>query len=166
MRFIFALTLVFLSTLSHAQLTESVKQDIECLALNIYHESRDQDDVGQVAVGFVTLNRVKSRRYPNTICGVVKQGYKPGRRDCHFSWYCDGKSDIPTEPRAWKKAQAIAAMVLHNHDYISDPTNGATHYHTLQVEPWWANKLSYNGTIGDHIFYVEGVRGERIRSNK
>ena len=65
-----------------------------CLALNIYFEARNQPTSGQIAVAEVTLNRVASRNYPNTVCGVVKQSNKNG---CAFSWYCDGKSDKPYE---------------------------------------------------------------------
>ena len=49
--------------------------EVNCLALNIYHEARNQPFMGKLAVGFVTLNRVKSKEFPNTVCGVVKQGF-------------------------------------------------------------------------------------------
>ena len=49
--------------------------EVNCLALNIYHEARNQPFMGKLAVGFVTLNRVKSDNFPNTICEVVKQGF-------------------------------------------------------------------------------------------
>ena len=49
--------------------------EVECLALNIYHEARNQPTVGKLAVAQVTMNRVKDVRFPNTICGVVYQGY-------------------------------------------------------------------------------------------
>ena len=45
-----------------------------CLALNIYHEAKNQSFIGQVAVAQVVMNRVKDTRYPNTVCEVVKQG--------------------------------------------------------------------------------------------
>ena len=50
----------------------STKQDTTCLALNIYFEARDQTVKGQMAVALVTINRVTSKRFPNTICKVVK----------------------------------------------------------------------------------------------
>lgn len=132
------------------------ESEINCLAQNIYHEARNQEFVGQIAVAFVTLNRVNDWRYPDTFCGVVKDGYNPPRTDCQFSWYCDGKPDTIHEMRAWEYAQVVAKQVAYDHDYIIDPTNGSTHYHTLWVNPWWASHLSYIGVIGDHIFYVEG----------
>lgn len=136
------------------------REDMICLTQNIYFESRDQPLVGQVAVAFVTINRVDSWRYADSICAVVRAGYKPNRADCHFSWYCDGQSDYPhdnaIERKAWNTAKIIAKAVIRNRDYIVDPTNGSTHYHSNKVSPWWAPKIAYIGTIGDHLFYVEG----------
>lgn len=40
----------------------------------MYHEARSQGLAGQLAVSLVVLNRVKDKRYPNTICEVVHQG--------------------------------------------------------------------------------------------
>ncbi len=73
-----------------------------CLATNIYHEARGESYAGKVAVANVTMNRVTSPKFPNTICDVVyqaqtKENWKgntvPKRNKCQFSWYCDGKSD-------------------------------------------------------------------------
>ena len=49
-------------------------EGLACLALNIYHEARDQSIEGQIAVAQVVLERVKSKKYPSTICEVVMQG--------------------------------------------------------------------------------------------
>ena len=48
-----------------------------CLALNMYHEARGQGIAGELAVSAVVLNRVNDKRFPNTICEVVKQGPSP-----------------------------------------------------------------------------------------
>ena len=61
-------------TLAHAETPSKIQdEDLECLALNIYHEARSESLAGQYAVADVTINRVRDRRYPSTICGVVKQ---------------------------------------------------------------------------------------------
>jgi spore germination cell wall hydrolase CwlJ-like protein len=80
-----------------------------CLAMNVYHEARNQSFIGQVAVAQVVMNRVKDNRFPNDVCEVVTQGqtysWKPDvpiRNRCHFSWYCDGKSDKPRDAEAWE----------------------------------------------------------------
>lgn len=51
----------------------ALNSEISCLATNIYHEARGEPIIGQVSVGFVTLNRVKSKRFPNTVCEVITQ---------------------------------------------------------------------------------------------
>ena len=50
------------------------QEEISCMADNIYFEARNQGTAGWSAVASVTLNRVKDKRFPNTVCEVVKQG--------------------------------------------------------------------------------------------
>ena len=95
-----------------------ILESIMCLALNVYHESKNQSFIGQVAVAQVVMNRVQDSRYPNNVCDVVKQGltYKwkptlPIKNKCQFSWYCDGKSDKAREKKAWSVALKVAKLV-------------------------------------------------------
>ena len=46
--------------------------EVTCMADNIYFEARNQGTAGWSAVASVTLNRVKDKRFPNTVCEVVK----------------------------------------------------------------------------------------------
>lgn len=128
-----------------------------CLAQNIYFEARGSNLADQAAVADVVLNRVDDRRYPNTVCDVVRQGRKNAdgsmrRNQCQFSWYCDGKSDWPRDMDAWVNAQQIAYLMLHLSRYRGI-TEGATHYHADYVKPRWASSKQLVGTIGSHIFY-------------
>ena len=128
-----------------------------CLAQNIYYEARGSSYADQVAVADVVLNRVRDTRYPNTVCEVVRQGRKNAdgtmkRNQCQFSWYCDGKSDWPTNLDAWVIAQQIAYN-MYTHDDFRGLTEGATHYHATYVNPGWARTLTLTGTIGEHKFY-------------
>ena len=129
-----------------------------CLALNTYHEAKNQSMIGQIATAQVVMNRVADKRYPSTVCEVVKQGPKykgsnvPVRHRCQFSWYCDGKDDMPKNEKAWKKAQDYAYLVLYNRIYI-DVTEGATHYHATYVKPAWAKTKTRTTRIEKHIFY-------------
>ena len=134
-----------------------------CLALNTYHEAKNQSMIGQIAVAEVVMNRVQDKRFPNSVCEVVKQGpTRPSWEDpkkeypikhrCQFSWYCDGKSDIPNNEKAWKKAQDYAYLVLYNRIAI-DITEGATHYHATYVKPSWAKTKTRTTRIEKHIFY-------------
>ena len=127
-----------------------------CLALNVYHEAKNQDLQGQVAVAMVTLNRVQDKRFPDTICNVVKHTKYPGRlHKCQFSWWCDGKSDKPKEQSAWKTALSVAKFVLENWSYRKDPTGGALWYHANYVKPRWSKAFNRVAVIQDHIFYAE-----------
>ncbi|WJE87924.1 endolysin [Phage C48C1] len=133
-------------------------EDLECLALNVYHEARSESLAGQYAVADVVLNRVESPIYPNNVCDVVYQGIMwegfPVRDKCQFSWYCDGKSDHPTETDSWYRAIGVAVNILHN-DQFRGITESATHYHTEYVNPTWNKSMNYIGRIGNHLFYLE-----------
>jgi len=137
-------------------------QEVSCLALNIYHEARSQSIAGQIAVGQVTLNRVKDSRFPDTVCDVVMEGPHraswsgsgemiPIRNRCQFSWYCDGKSDKIHNEDKYRTIYRLARMLL-NQDMI-DITTGATHYHAYYVSPAWAKTKTRTTKIEDHIFY-------------
>ena len=134
-----------------------------CLALNTYHEAKNQSLVGQIATAQVVMNRVEDDRFPNTICEVVKEGpTRPSWEDpekeypikhrCQFSWYCDGKDDTPKNEKAWRKAQDVAFLVYYNKIQL-DVTEGATHYHATYVKPAWAKTKKRTTRIEKHIFY-------------
>ncbi len=134
-----------------------------CLALNTYHEAKNQSLVGQIATAQVVMNRVEDDRFPNTICEVVKQGpTRPSWEDpekeypikhrCQFSWYCDGKDDTPKNEKAWRKAQDVAFLVYYKKIQL-DVTEGATHYHATYVRPAWAKTKKRTTRIEKHIFY-------------
>lgn len=128
------------------------REEMRCLALNIYWESRSESLEGQIAVAAVTLNRVASEKFPSSICGVVKQGAEWRKYRCQFSWWCDGLKDTPKERQAWMASQQLARLVL-NGKFV-DPTDGALWYHADYVSPDWANRMDKTVKIGRHIFYV------------
>ena len=139
-------------------------EHVKCLALNMYHEARDQGTAGKLAVSAVVLNRVNDSRFPNTICEVVKQGPTrkswrdpavsyPIRNKCQFSWYCDGVSDEVKDEKSYQKILDFARLILHNDIQFVDITDGATHYHADYVKPDWAKTKTRTTEIGDHIFY-------------
>ena len=82
-------------------------EELECMSKNIYFEAALESTAGKLAVAQVTMNRVNSERYPNTVCAVITQGrhYKSGlpvKNRCQFSWYCDGKLDEPHTGAMWR----------------------------------------------------------------
>lgn len=127
-----------------------IDEDLHCLALNIYHEARSEPLTGQLAVAQVTLNRVASDSFPESVCKVVKQGGQKRNR-CQFSWWCDGKSDQPNEEKAWRKSLDLGRRVLA--DQSHDPTNGALYYHATYVSPKWSRSFQRTAQIGRHLFY-------------
>ena len=129
-----------------------------CMAVNIYHEAKNQPMAGQIAVAQVVMNRVKDNRYPDNVCDVIKQGltYKNGKvvlGKCQFSWYCDGKKDdVDKKSEKWRNSLRYASMVITNKITL-DVTEGATHYHATYVRPAWARTKTKTVRINRHIFY-------------
>jgi len=120
-----------------------------CLALNVFFEARNEPIDGQMMVAEVTLNRVDSPHYPDTVCGVVWQTKQ-------FSWTHDGKHDDPTRMShldrvEWGHIQKLAEEVLENPNMLFG--TGATHYHADYVRPFWVSDLEYVGKVGNHMFY-------------
>jgi len=123
-----------------------------CVAQAVYFEARSEPLIGQVAIAEVILNRVHSRRYPNTACKVVFQNEKLFNR-CQFSFACDGKKDRPTNIRSWEQALKVVALVMSGER--SGVAKQATHYHADYVSPNWRLHLAKVGEVGRHIFYTD-----------
>lgn len=123
---------------------------LQCLTAAIYYEAASEPDAGQRAVAQVVLNRVAHPAYPATVCGVVYEGSERAT-GCQFSFTCDGALKRKPAPYFWARAQSVARDALAGIVYA--PVGLATHYHTLQVNPYWAPGLHYLTTIGAHRFY-------------
>ncbi len=141
---------VFAGQTSEQKRTE---KELRCLALNVYFEARGEKTEGQLAVALVTMNRMKNRHYPNSVCGVVWQKRQ-------FSWTHDGKSDRPTDMRAWELARKIAQVTYLGYSKLSarsrkalDLTKGALHFYAPRLAaPYWAEAHSVTRIIGGHVF--------------
>jgi len=118
--------------------------ELHCLALNIYHEARSESLEGKSAVGHVTMNRVRSVRYPNSVCKVVWQRGQ-------FSWTRDGRPDRPYDLEAWTEALRVATITYERS--TQSMVGRATHYHAVYVRPYWASVYRRVRRIGRHIFY-------------
>ena len=145
-----------------------------CLATNIYHEARGESYAGKVAVANVTMNRVISPKFPNTICEVVYQSHTrenwkgedvPKRNKCQFSWFCDGKPDhivlvtndgkvIKERMLAWEMSQLVANQSVRGN--LIDITDGSTHYFNSELaDPYWASAYKQVVQIDSHSFLKE-----------
>ena len=139
-------------------------KEVMCMAKNIFFEAAIESTAGKLAVAQVTLNRVNSKYYPNTVCEVVYEGphytasnglQLPVRDRCQFSWYCDGKGDEPRQDtRLWTDTQELAKYVLLRQDDLLDITDGALNYHADYIDaPRWAGRKHRTAKIDTHIFY-------------
>jgi hypothetical protein len=121
-----------------------------CLTEALYFEARGESLLGQIAVAEVILNRVKTEGYPDTVCGVVRQG-EENPKGCQFSFMCDGKAEDIRNKKKFEELGKIAWVMLQGKPRTV--TGNATHYHATSVMPRWARKLEPTARIGDHIFY-------------
>lgn len=112
--------------------------DINLLARLIYGEARGESYVGQVAVGAVVMNRIKSSSFPNTMSGVIYQSYA-------FTAVADGQINLTPDATAKKAAQ----------DAMNgwDPTYGAIYYYNPKTATSaWIFSRQTTITIGNHVF--------------
>ncbi len=123
---------------STSQNSVSSNQDLYLLAKLINAEARGESYKGQVAVGAVVLNRVKSSSFPNTISGVIYQPY---------AFTCVNDGQINYSPS--QSAISAAKDALNGWD----PTNGCIYYYNPKIA---TNKWIYSRptviTIGNHVF--------------
>jgi len=141
------LVLAWISLSGAAQYNEKA---LHCMALNLYHEVRSERRESKIAVGWVVLNRVEDREFPDTVCQVIHEGGESP--PCEWSWWCDGESDEPQNATAWAAAQRLARNLLQNPP--PDPTRGALWFHHVSVEPPpWAQHFKRTVRIGEHVFY-------------
>lgn len=127
--------------------------ELFCLAKNIFHEAGVESNDGKLAVAQITLNRVKSNRYPNSICKVV---FQPNQ----FSWTINNNKNWWTTPKGirWDESLNVANKVLlkgHRHKGLNDIS--ILHYHADYVSPVWGKPEKRVAKVGQHIFYF-GVK--------
>jgi spore germination cell wall hydrolase CwlJ-like protein len=122
---------------------------LTCLARTIYWETKGEGRAAMEAVANVVMNRLGRPEFPNSVCGIVKEGQEKGA--CQFSWWCDGRPDDVEEPEPYAVAKDVARAAL-NRD-IKDNTDGALYFHLRKVNPGWANEYVKTAEVGDHLFY-------------
>jgi len=129
--------------------------EVECLAKNLYHEARGENKEGQIAVAIVTMNRVKSSHYPNTICKVVYQHKQ-------FSWTThppkitkwkvyNTMKLIAKKVIAGKAPNKIGNSLFYYAEKVRDPRTGKM---IPFAAPYWASTKERVTQIDNHIFYL------------
>lgn len=156
-----------LATRNHSAMqinTKIIKEELErvkqlsCMSVTIFGESRNQSQLGQELVAEVIMNRVRSSRYPNTVCEVVHQKKQ-------FSMYNLTKDKkINQNMKATNKAfsnppsdEVLMAIFVANKvmdpSYVPKLPNYSLHYHSGGVNPSWAGKMNKYVEVDSHIFY-------------
>jgi len=120
------------------------KTDLDCLTRNIYYEAGVEDHRGKFAVAHVTINRLKTGYWGNTLCQVV---YAPKQ----FSWTLARKLPHPNT-QLWAESEDIARKVLAGHR-VRGLTQSLYYHATYIKEPNWADSNHEAGQIGSHVFY-------------
>lgn len=142
--------------------TEKIKlteDDRKCLALNIFHEAGVEDHDGKVAVGQVTLNRVRSRRWGDSVCDVVYA-------KAQFSWTLWERNHkvMPKGP-LWEKSLAAVDSIVKGEKRAE--LNNAMFYHTDYIKtPKWADPKNQIVQIGQHIFYTKAKQAPTPKKNR
>ncbi len=150
--------LKFVLTLSLLVLSNSVisKTPVDFLTEVAYYEARGETFQGQLAVMQVVMNRVKSRRFPNTIEKVIHQ-----RRNgvSQFSYWMpsDGTLKV-TDTIAWGNCKSLAVRLLEGFIEVEGVGRSDHYYNPQLANPKWASKMKHKVTLGNHKFLEEGPR--------
>ena len=156
-------------------------KDVDCLARNIFYEAGSESTEGKVAVAMVTINRAQDPRYPQNVCGVVKQRTVTTvtkeitvtktsniswlahnetetkttlvqKVVCQFSWTCMRVSTPRADDPRWIESREVAEKIARNgYPELQAKYDEAMHFHAVYVKPGW--KLPRIGQTGNHIFY-------------
>lgn len=123
----------------------SILTDDQLLALCIKSEAAGEPIIGQLAVGYVVLNRVKRQTwYGLSIREVILKPWQ-------FSWFNNPPDDLPEI----EQSHLLIAELVQLKPNL-DFTQGATHFHATYVAPIWARGMTVTYQVGRHIFYREG----------
>ncbi|MFV3370723.1 cell wall hydrolase [Pseudomonas sp. NY15435] len=122
---------------------------LTCLSRTIYWEAKGGGKADMEAVANVVLNRMGHGGFPDTVCGVVKQGQE--QKHCQFSWWCDGRSDQVEEKNRYDIAKEIARRALNQQ--LNDRTRGAMYFHDRHASPSWAKQYIRTAETDEFVFY-------------
>ena len=113
------------------------------LALNMYREARGESLQGQLAVAEVTLNRVKHKSFPSTICSVISQKNQ-------FTWYAKQGISNPNTKK-FKEMLSLSRAILSNK--VQLPKTGALYFVNSSTRPSFLRNKKHVADIDNHSFY-------------
>lgn len=134
----------------HQQAQDDIRaifeQEVHCMSENIIYEAGNQTIRGKIAVAQVTLNRLNSGKFSNTLCKVIYQPHQ-------YSW-----TMMTNRPKYdiidYKEAYVIALNVM-SHKVALPELKNALYYHATYVHPVWRHDMVKVAQIEKHIFYKE-----------
>lgn len=127
------------------------RKEIDVMARTLYGEARGEGYEGLVAVANVILNRsIRPSWWGNDIISVCK---KPWQFSC---WNTNDPNrekleKITSRNKKFKECLKVSKDIILGN--LEDNTNGATHYHTKSIMPYWVKKNKPCAKIGNHLFY-------------
>lgn len=134
---------------------KNLKQ-IDCLARNVYYEARGESFEGQMAVAQVTLNRVNSDQFPNSICSVVEEKTTArGYTVCQFSWVCEPWNNQRLKVRDTHTSYQVAYMAIMGQNALPWMTENTFWFHATHVKPKWRHIHDKVARVDNHIFYKQ-----------
>ena len=150
-------SLIGLGALTASASEIDINKELDVLADNVYFEARGEGIAGWEMVTRVTLNRVASSQFPDTISKVVHQ--KKGNV-CQFSWYCDknvqARIQKARKTKIWKDIREFVEG-----EYYEGSNDGKKgdvlfyhHKRLSQKKLGLIKKVNHYATVGQHKFYT------------
>lgn len=116
-------------------------RELDCLTRVMLYEAGAEQQAGQIAVAQVVMNRVRSPRFPDSVCSVI---YQRGQ-------FSSIRSFSPARNARWNRVEALAREVLDGE--AAPVVSNALYFHAARVSPAYVRSRTRVARIGNHIFY-------------
>ena len=120
--------------------------DVFWLGINAYHEARGESTLGIMLTCYVVLNRTASKRWPESIYGVIHQKHQ-------FSWVGNKKVHPIKNYAALLQCLKLAAKAYVGW-HFGVRYEGINHYHRTDIDPLWSDDQQAAMTEGSHVFFI------------
>lgn len=134
---------------------------LQCLTANLYYEARGESELGMKAVAQVTMNRVKAKGFPSSVCAVVFQPrqfswtHKKSHKDIQKALNGSTAHLQPKDRQAYHLAYKTAKKALSG-VLLVPQLKDSLYFHAKGANPYWNSRFKKRATIGAHVFYSKG----------
>jgi len=115
--------------------------ELDCLTKVMLYEAGNEGRAGQLAVAHVVLNRVRSPKFPDSVCAVI---YQRGQ-------FSSIRSFKHARNARWRNAEALARATLAGE--TDSNVGSALYFHATRVRPAYVRSRTRVAQVGNHIFY-------------